>query len=422
MTRRKRILFVEENRDGTVGGSHHSLLLLVTGLDRSRFEPVVAFYERHALIDEFKRQAEVVLLPDVRPRRMTRAIGATWRDPIGIVALAWQKAFNVTRHAAARAAGVVRVVAGIRPDLIHMNNSTRAGLDWLLASRLSGARWVAHQRGFARPPFYAGLFDRVICISRHVEAELLRSAPGLARQSVQIYNGVDVQASRRRAEAKSVEDVRREFGVRPGEWLIGAVGNIQRWKGQDVLLRALPLLSADRRWRCVVVGGVSTDASSPAYRECLGRLVCDAGLQERVIFTGYRPDVPAIVNACDVLVHTSVKPEPMGRVILEAMALGKPVVATAHGGPIEIIEDGRSGLLVPPDDPPALAGCLDRLMTSPDLRTQIQQAAAQRAATSFSAAEYARRVQDVYVTLWPELRLADWSASSDVCRHPQHAG
>jgi glycosyltransferase involved in cell wall biosynthesis len=118
-----------------------------------------------------------------------------------------------------------------------------------------------------------------------------------------------------------------------------------------------------------------------------------------VTFTGYRSDVGAIVNALDVLVHTSITPEPLGRVILEGMALEKPVVATRHGGPLEIIESGRSGFLIPPDDPDALAASIMQLLESPELRISIGRAAKGRVMKEFSVARYVDQVQAVYRSL-----------------------
>jgi len=402
--RRKRILFVEQNRDGTIGGSHHSLLLLVSHLDRTLFDPVVAFYERNALIPEFERVAPVVVLPAPDPVLIRRGTGAGLGDPVGLAALGLQKLINLSREAAASTVRVARVIGGLRPDLVHLNNCVLVGRDWLIASRLSGAHCVVHQRGFATPTGSVRGFDKVICISRDVQISLAESAPELGRRSVQIYNGIDVEAYSRQARTKDVAEVRAEFAAGPGDVLIGLVGNLHVWKGQDVLIEALPRLRAQASWRAILVGAVPVDAEGQAFQRRLHERVRALGLEDRVIFTGYRPDVPSLVNAMDVVVHTSVTPEPMGRVILEGMALGKPVIATDHGGPREIIEADRSGFLVAPGDPVRLAEGLDALMASADLRHRIGREALTRVSEHFSVQEYARRVQEVYLSFWPDLK------------------
>jgi glycosyltransferase involved in cell wall biosynthesis len=397
---RKRILFVEQSRQGTVGGSHHSLLLLVQRLDRAHFEPVVAFYEPHVLMDAYRQCARVVMLPAHEPVHIKRAESG---DIIGRLALLARKAMNLSRAGWASLRRMRQVRFDIRPDIIHLNNCVRTGIEWPLVARLCGARCVVHQRRYARPNFYAHAFDRVLCISRDIQAELERKAPAVAMHSVQIYNGIDVDALVLDAGRRSAAAVRAELAVKDDEPLIVMVGNMARWKGHDVLLRALPEL-VTRTWQCVFVGGVPRDAESRAYYEHLLTLRAENHLESRTKLLGFRTDVPSIMNAAEVLVHASVTPEPLGRVILEAMALEKPVIAADHGGPREIIEDGLTGFLVPPNDPVRLGACLDHVLGSSTLRASVGARAQARVRRVFAAAEYIARVQEVYDAFWPELR------------------
>jgi glycosyltransferase involved in cell wall biosynthesis len=392
---RKRILFVEQNRDGTIGGSHHSLLLLVKHLDRARFEPVVGFYQNHPLIDEFKKHASLIDLQARQPHGPGHSLHAA--APARLVAVAVRKARNLLQARTDELSRIALTVAHVRPDVIHLNNSVGyAGLEWLLAARLSGAKWITHQRGYSGPTYAARRLDHIVCISRSVEADLVARAPYLASRIVQIYNGIDIDTFARTARATDPAQVRSELGLAPDELLIGLVGNFQSWKGQDVLLRALPELDGGLRWRVLLVGATPTDASGQQYYSQVLETIAALGLKDRVILTGYRSDVPAILNTVDVVVHTSVLPEPMGRVLLEGMALGKTVIATDHGGPREVLESERSGLLLPPGDHKALAACLNRVLTLPLMRQTVGACARQRVATTFSAAECARRVQELY--------------------------
>ena len=124
--RRKRLLFVEQNRDGTVGGSHQGLLTLVEHLDRSLFEPVVGFYERHALLDEFLACSRVVLLPVHEPVRFGNRYGGLTR----LAAVATRKGVNLTRAHVAALSRMAQVVTQVRPDLIYLNNGVRPGAEW----------------------------------------------------------------------------------------------------------------------------------------------------------------------------------------------------------------------------------------------------------------------------------------------------
>ena len=168
-------------------------------------------------------------------------------------------------------------------------------------------------------------------------------------------------------------------------------------------MRALPLLPPSVRWRCLFVGGVPTNADNQAYYAHLLELQRNYALEDRTSFTGYRSDVSAIVGASDVLVHTSITPEPMGRVILEGMTLAKPTIATNHGGPTEIIEHEISGFLVEPGDPRALADCLSKVLCSSSLRARVGSAAEERVRSLFDVRGYVTRVEGVYLSFWPEM-------------------
>ena len=396
---KKRILFVEQNQDGTIGGSHTALLALVRHMDRSGFEPIVGFYEPHAMLEDFQRVCPIVMLPAPHSFRIARASSAGLSDPIGLAALGVRKALNLGLWFAVSLARIVTVLR-LRPDVIHTNNTVLTGIEWLIAARLCGAKLVAHQRGELAPPWYAARFDGVVCISREILASLKSRRSEFATSAVHIYDGLDMGAIRTRACETPVAHVRREFGVAEEDLLFGVVGNIKKWKGQDVLIRALPFLPKSIPWKCLVVGAVGNNEASIAYSERLRTLARELGFEDRVIFTGYRTDVPSIVNALDVLIHTSVMAEPFGLVIVEGMALGKPVICSAHGGPVEIVEEGISGFLVPPDDPSALAMRLGQLLSSRSYRERIGQAARARADV-FGIATHVERVQSLYHSFWP---------------------
>jgi glycosyltransferase involved in cell wall biosynthesis len=155
-----------------------------------------------------------------------------------------------------------------------------------------------------------------------------------------------------------------EFGSTPppavggDRLLVGMFSRLAPWKGQHVLLDALAL---DERFSALIVGDALFDADRDYARE-LERRVRALGLKGRVQLLGFREDARALMAACDVLVHCSVLDEPFGRVVVEGMAAGRPVVAAATGGVPELVEDGRTGLLVPPGDAAALAAALRRLI------------------------------------------------------------
>jgi glycosyltransferase involved in cell wall biosynthesis len=187
----------------------------------------------------------------------------------------------------------------------------------------------------------------------------------------------------RHVSSARVAETRASLGVGPQDLLVAVFGRLQRWKGQDVFVEAAARLLPFRpRLRFAIVGG-SVFGLEPDFLAALERRIAVAGFGDRMRLTGFRTDVPALMAACDIICHTSRRPEPFGMVVIEAMALGRAVIATEGGGPSEIILPGETGLLVPPDHPEALAAAIRALSDDPALRDRLGANAADRARTHF---------------------------------------
>jgi glycosyltransferase involved in cell wall biosynthesis len=181
---------------------------------------------------------------------------------------------------------------------------------------------------------------------------------------------------------------------RPGEpFTVAMVARIARWKGQDVFLRAFAAAFANGTERGILIGAPLFGEEH--YEQELRGLIEQLELGGRVELTGFADDVAAELGRVDALVHASVIPEPFGRVIVEGMAAGLPVVAAADGGPAEIIDDGVDGLLYRPGDVEALAAVLRRVANDPELASRLGTAAAERAHV-FSPELAAAQTRDFY--------------------------
>jgi glycosyltransferase involved in cell wall biosynthesis len=141
-------------------------------------------------------------------------------------------------------------------------------------------------------------------------------------------------------------------------FLVGVFGRITPWKGQDIVVRALAHVPS-------VVALFVGDEEDAGYANELRLLARELGVAERVRFLGFREEVPQLMRLVDCVVHASTDPEPFGRVIVEGMLAGRPVIATRAGGVPEIIEDGVSGILVPPGNPDELAAAIVRVLSDP---------------------------------------------------------
>ncbi len=259
------------------------------------------------------------------------------------------------------------------------------------AALLAGAPNAWYQVGTPRPDWldrFATLWPTrgVIALSRDgVEAQS-RIWP---RRPVRlVYPGVSLDAIDG-VRAQSSDELRRRLGLPTGRPLVGIVGRLQRWKGIHVFLDAI---AAARRsvptLQGVVVGG--PHETEPGYPDELRAQAERLGLADAVTFAGFQSNSVEWMQAMDVVVHAS-DHEPFGIVIVEAMALGKPVVAGAGGGPAEIITDGKDGLLVPFGDSAGIAAAVERLLTDHAEARAIGEAARLRAA-AFAEPAYAAGV------------------------------
>ncbi|MFA6317543.1 MAG: glycosyltransferase family 4 protein [Elusimicrobiota bacterium] len=293
-----------------------------------------------------------------------------------------------------------------RPDLVHVNNGGYPGAlgcrAAAVAAKLAGARRVIFGvNNIARPlrlPWEAAeaLIDRLVLASTDVfvtaslHARNALAARGFPKRRIEAFpNGV-----REPRALRPAAEVRAELGLSDGQVALAMIAYFEPRKGHLVLLEAAQRLSAAkpsiaRGTRFILV---ADGPELPAVR----RAVRQQGLERRFTFLGYRSDVPDILNACDALVLPSVAAEDMPVSILEAMALSKPVIASRLAGISEEVEDGGTGLLVPPGDALGLAAAIDKLASDPVLRASMGRAAKERFLTHFEIDRAAERYLGLY--------------------------
>lgn len=333
--------------------------------------------------------ARVVLLGDGPFRRVLEQAGvATQLLPApALMTVGREDAAPGWRVWAGLGSAALRLLPAIAEhEVIHCNSQkafaaaavagrfARRPVLWHLRDMLTADHFSAAMRRMAVTT--ANLFAaRVICNSR-ATADAFAAAGGDPRRVRVLYNGID--PSPFRCEAAPAARARLGWAERP---TVGCFSRLSPWKGQHVLVRALADLPGVQ---AVFVGDALF--GEDAYAAGLRRQAEDLGLGGRVRFTGFRPDVPELMAACDLIVHTSVAPEPFGRVIVEGMLAGRPVIAADAGGAREIVIGGETGLLVPPGDAAALAGAAAALLADPARAQAFASRGRARARTRFSRA------------------------------------
>jgi len=295
---------------------------------------------------------------------------------------------------------IARLACRMKADVIH-TNGTKAHLIGGLAGRLAGVPVAWHLHDFP-PSEWAG---RAFAIAaRRLPAAMFSTSRAVAAAAktvagrtpiTTVYNPVDLGEFH---PAISPKGLRRTLGIGEDVPVVGLVAHLTRWKGHELFLSiARSLASSPRRPCFVVAGGPIYETNGHAgYADFLRKRAAELGLSDRVTFLGEREDVADVMAGLAVLVHTPTAPEPFGRVLAEAMAVGRPVVAARCGGIPEVVEDRVTGLLVAPGDVSGFASAVARLLDDPQLRADLGAAGRARVASLFGCDTYIDKILDVY--------------------------
>ena len=286
--------------------------------------------------------------------------------------------------------------------LVHTHSNLVEAKPELIAARKAGIPCVLHchtarfyntfDRSFSR------LVDAFIFISRFVFEGHQRQSPKNFNGAV-IHNGIDPEAFQK-GHVESL--LRKTFRIPSDHCLAGIVGRLVWWKGQDAFIEAVARASKRVPVTGIIIGGAGNgDANqrNDAYAESLKSEAESLGLAKNIIFTGHRTDIDSIVPELDVLIHAASEPEPFGLTVIEGMAAGKPVIATAAGGILDIITDGHNGLLVPPKNPEAMAEALVRLASSSEQRIALGNNAMKTVREKFTIHRQVEAVAALYDSL-----------------------
>ena len=293
-------------------------------------------------------------------------------------------------------------ITAVRPDIVHSNGLKMHLLTTLVALRGTPVVWHLHD--------YVG--------RRAVLARLIRTARW--RCAVAIANSADVAAdaralfgdsprievlhnpvdlSRFTPEGPSI-DLDAVAGLPPapdGCIRVGLIATFALWKGHRVFLQAMARVARRHSVRAYVIGGpIYTTESSQESLAALRQVAVDEGIGESTGFTGFLADTAAAMRSLDIVVHASIRPEPFGLVIAEAMAMGLPVITSASGGAAEIVLAGETALVHVPGDADSLAGAIEALCESPELRREIGRRAHADALARFNRQPFADALAAIY--------------------------
>jgi glycosyltransferase involved in cell wall biosynthesis len=353
-----------------VGGAEEVLITEVEGLDKTRFDPLVCVLSEKGPVGE---RIENRGFPVVALQRMKSHRFDPWiiRDLYRLIKD--QRADVVHTHLydgnkyGRLAAGLARVPALISHyHNVYPRRRTKYHLiNWILSF----------------------LNDRIVAVSQAVKESVVAYDRIPPRKIQVIYNGIDLSSFK--GDFKD-SDLRQKFGVKPEDFLIGVVARLEEQKGHIYLFRALRRLMPDFPQIKVLVVGDGT------LRPVLEAQVMEMGLSEQVLFAGTRKDILEILATLDLFILPSLW-EGFSIALLEAMAMGRPVIATSVGGASEAIRSGHDGLLVPPGEESSLVTAVREALLDPRRYEEMGRRGKETVGRQFTVAQHLTRLQDLYL-------------------------
>lgn len=399
----KHILYVE-NGIG-YGGAIICLRHLVRNLDRNRFTPMVVTGRTGPQYQEIADEALWKHIPD----RHIDIVGAHRKlDPVY-----WPEKIPGMRFLINQSLGRADDIGNFAPfffhllwaarrfkaDLIHANNEPLCNRAALLVGKVLKIPTVCHVRGDqdgSRLMKWAyGLPDHFTPVSNWVSKSIQNKLDVPPEKITVIYDGLELE---KLDTTRDGSIFRSQFNIPQESFTVGLVGLLIPWKGQEIFLDAAAILKEKiPKLKMVIIGGTPDDCVP--FEQMLRRRVEDEKLEETIIFTGHTIDMPAVYNGLDVVVSASTSPEPLGTVVIESMAMRRPLIGPNHGGAAEMMEHEKTGLLFEPGNAEDLARTISQFHDSMELRENLGKAAREKALKMFAVEEHVRHVQNVYAAL-----------------------
>ena len=394
--RRLRVLYFDHT--AAESGGEIALLNLVSHVDSRRVEAIALFGADGPIVKKMTPFADTHVLP------LSAVVAGTKKDSLGFASLVRVRAALIALIYVWRLVGFIR---RNHVDIVH-TNSLKADLLGGIAGRLSGRTVVWHIRDRIDDDYLPRSVVRTFRIlARWIPHFVIANSKATLRSlhlpssksSTSIPSGIDFNVRRSVVHDGTHSRVLYRRDSEPdGLFQVGLIGRICPWKGQHIFLQAAAFVH--KRFpnaRFVIVG--SSLFGELEYDREVRLLPERLGIADFVTFTGFRSDVDDVICEMDLIVHASTTGEPFGQVIIEGMAAGKPVIATNGGGVPEIVEDGKTGILVPMGDIQAMAEAMCRMLADPASAREMGVRGRQRVREHFKIGQTARKVEVIYQSL-----------------------
>ncbi len=370
-----------------IGGSDNSLFYHILHLDRTHFEPVVVFNQHSFhkdVLDKMGIETIIVPLRTLNGKSNISNAENNYKDntPKKFFRIKLGSELKAIIRAFPETIKVFRLVKKYRIDIIHTNFNLVRSRAAILSALLSGIPVIVHNRNLAQLLKIDRLFSKhvkkIICVSHFIKQKYVENGIPEEKCTV-IYNGVDLDKFKPEKRDTNSEEL-----------IITSIGRLEKWKGQEILVKAAPIVIQKfpdvKFW--IIGDGPET--------KNLESMVEKLQLTHQFKFWGKIENVLTYLQQTKIFVHNSIEAEPFGRVIIEAMACGLPVISTDLGGPKEIIKDGENGFLLSPNNPEILAEKIEFLIKNKKVRHDLGQKSIETVQNIFNIKNTTEKIQNEY--------------------------
>ena len=391
---KKKIVFLDEGRG--IGGAERNLINILTYLNNEKFELSVILCKKDKLYSIIKNLKVKVFLMKM-PKFLSTSLeigNIRIYNPFNIIYdlfLVLFKSFKIF------------IFLKSHNDIqILQTNGMFEHIYGGIAAKLSKIKCIWH---FQDIPvnflfrFFLNILafifpEKIIVISKKVKAVFFKK---IQKKIVLIYNGIDLNRFKLKDKDR-YNRIKNNFGIKDYEFVIGITSRLVYWKGHIVFLKAASILSKKfSNLKFLIVG--DTTFGNKKYLGRLKRLVEKLNIKDKVIFTGFIDNIEDILGIIDIFVHCSIRPEPFGLNIIEAMASEKLVIATDLGATDEIITNNKDGIIIKPNNPKILANTISEVIVSKEKYNRIGISARQKVEERFCIYNYIKNISELYNSL-----------------------
>ena len=388
---KKTILYVHANNTD-VGGADFCLFKLASTLDKKKFKPVVCLAKKTKALDLYSKEG--IKTHVINMERIKKSY-----DPIYLFKLIF-KFFPTVSH-------IRHIIRTEGVDLVHANDllDIYGPVAGILEKKptVQYVRWILESPVFLRKIITWIVYhinDRVFTVSDGVAKIMFAKKGRVLPKAITCYDWIDMEKVGHNQKGL---DIRKEYKIADNTRIVGCVGRLEFWKGQEIFIRAAALVFAKMPETVfMVVGGAVEGRNRESYGTMLKKLAIELSISNRVVFTGHRTDISNVMGSFDIFVHSSITPDPLPGVVMEAMYNKCPVVGADAGGVPEEVAAYETGLLYQPGDPEQMAKKIISLLKDPERMLKMGLAGRNRVDTIFEKKRLCEKIQKHYEEMMQE--------------------